>query len=126
MASDASVVGARGVGGGCGVCGASSARGVGRLGHRAQGCAFGFVLPCVGACVDAFCGAVASRVVCVFAGVVCGGSFEQVHRGYAAGDTFDLALVATGPSDLGRSVASRAVWCSRAGHHGRRLVVLSV
>ena len=50
------------------------------------------------------------RMICVVAGIVCGRSFEQVHRGYAASGSFDLALVETGPGDLGRSIASRAVW----------------
>ena len=73
-----------------------------------------------------FVGVAAPRVVCVFAGVVCGGSAEQVHRGYTAGGAFDLALVETRQSDLDRSVATGAVWCDRAGHHGWRLVVLLV
>ena len=54
------------------------------------------------------------------------GYAEQVHRSYAAGGPVALALVETAPSDLNRPVATSAVLRRRAGHHGWRLVVLSV
>ena len=69
--------------------------------------------------MDALCGAVASAVVCVFAGIVCGGSAEQVYRGYATGGPLDLALVETRSGDLDRSVETSTVFRGGGGHHSR-------
>ena len=54
------------------------------------------------------------------------GLLSKVHRGYAAGGTFDLALVETRPGDLDGSIAVGAVLRSRVDHHYWRLVVLPV
>ena len=97
----------------------SAARGVGRLGDRAQGRPVRPVLPRRLAGVDAFRGGAEPAALCAGVGAVHRGSVEQIHRGHPAGRPAGVALVEAGPHRGTRSAAARPVLRGRAGHHRR-------
>ena len=106
------------------VRGASAARRVGGLDHRAQGRAVGVVLPGRGAGLDPLHGGAAAGTLRAGAGAVHGRVAEQVGGGDAAGGAADLALVAARPGDAQRAAAGGAVGGGSGGDYRGGPVVL--
>ena len=120
VASAATAGGARRLGGGRRVRGASAARRVGGLGHRAQGRALRPVLPQRGAGIHAVRGNAATGPLRAGAGVVRRGSAEQIHRGDVACGAAHLAWVEAGARDDAGLASTGAVFRGGIGHHGRQ------
>ena len=125
VAAVAAVGGARRVVRGGGVRGASAARGVGGLGHRAQGRPGDGVLSFVCARLYPLHGnaarAAARRALPAGGGVVRTRPAQQIHRHHAAGGVTALALVAARARDPGRWQPHAAVLSGRAWHRAGRL-----